>query len=68
MQEFFENVARYPRYMIALILGIFISVFQWIKPLFFKNKVTATATLGLLVGLLAFMYFTLRAMLGLSIV
>ncbi|MBV5261114.1 DUF751 family protein [Synechococcus moorigangaii CMS01] len=68
MQEFFENVLRYPRYMISLILGIFISVFEWLRPLFFKNKVTATATVGLLVGLLAFLYFTLRAMLGLSVV
>ncbi len=68
MQEFFENVARYPRYMIALILGVFISVYDWLKPIFFKNKVTATATVGLLVGVLAFFYFTLRAMLGLSIV
>lgn len=68
MQEFFENVARYPRYMISLILGIFISVFEWIKPLFFKNKFTATATFGLLFGLFAFMYFTLRAMLGLSVI
>lgn len=54
--------------MISLILGIFISVFEWLKPLFFKNKATATATIGLLVGLFAFLYFTLRAMLGLSVV
>jgi len=68
MQEFFENVARYPRYMISLILGIFISVYEWIKPLFFKNKITATATIGFLAGVFAFLYFTLRAMLGLSLV
>lgn len=68
MQEFFENVARYPRYMISLILGIFISVYEWIKPLFFKNKFTATATVGFLAGGFAFLYFTLRAMLGLSLV
>lgn len=68
MQEFLINVSRYPRYMISLILGIFISVFQWLKPLFFKNKITATASVGLLVGFFAFLYFTLRAMLGLSVV
>ena len=68
MQEFFENVARYPRYMIALILGVFISVYDWLKPIFFKNKVTTTASVGILVGIFAFFYFTLRAMLGLSVV
>ena len=68
MQEFFENVARYPRFMIALILGVFISVFDWIKPVFFKNKVTTAASVGIFTGILAFFYFTLRAMLGLSVV
>ncbi|OKH15912.1 DUF751 family protein [[Limnothrix rosea] IAM M-220] len=68
MQEFFENVARYPRYMIALILGVFISVFDWLKPVFFKNKLTTTVSVGLLAGVLAFFYFTLRAMLGFSFV
>ena len=68
MQEFLQNVARYPTYMVALILGVFISVYEWLKPVFFKNTVTTTASVGVLVGLLAFFYFTLRAMLGLSVV
>ncbi len=67
MQEFFENVLRYPRYMISLILGIFISVFEWTKPLF-RNPFSATATVGILLGGFAFLYFTLRAMLGLNAV
>ncbi len=37
MQEFFENVARYPRYLISLILGIFFALFEKLKPLF-SNK------------------------------
>ncbi|MGB2924531.1 MAG: DUF751 family protein [Limnothrix sp.] len=68
MQEFFENVARYPRYMISLILGIFISVYEWVKPLFFKNAITTTVSVGFLLSVVAFMYFTLRGMLGLSLV
>ncbi|AFY38015.1 protein of unknown function DUF751 [[Leptolyngbya] sp. PCC 7376] len=66
MQEFFQNVARYPTYMVALILGIFISVYDWLKPVFFKNKLTTTASIGFLASILAFFYFTLRAMLGLE--
>ena len=66
MQEFFQNVARYPTYMVALILGTFISVYDWLKPVFFKNKITTTASVGALMGVLAFFYFTLRAMLGLE--
>ncbi|MEY3826165.1 MAG: hypothetical protein RLZZ148_979 [Cyanobacteriota bacterium] len=63
MGDFFENVARYPRYLISLILGIFIAFFDSLKPLF-KNPVTAIALVGMLVGGMAFLVFTLRAMLG----
>ena len=66
MGEFFENVSRYPRYFITFTLGIFFSIFQWLRPLF-KNPVTAVALVGILVGGFAFIYFTLRAMLGLSV-
>jgi hypothetical protein len=64
MGDFFENVARYPRYLISLILGIFIAFFTWLSP-WFKNPVTAIALVGMLVGGMAFLVFTLRAMLGL---
>jgi hypothetical protein len=67
MQDFFENVFRYPRYLISLILGIFFALFEKVKPLF-KNPVTATAIVGILVGGFAFIALTLRAMLGLSAV
>ena len=65
MQEFFENVSRYPRYLISLILGIFISLFERIRPLFDK-PLTAIALVGILIGGFAFLVFTLRAMLGLT--
>ncbi len=65
MQEFFENVSRYPRYLISLILGIFISFFSRFKP-FLQNPVTAIALVGTLAGVFAFFFFTLKAMLGLN--
>lgn len=66
MQEFFENVSRYPRYLISFSLGIFFAFFEWLSPLL-KNRVTAVALVGALVGGFAFLYFTLRAMLGLAV-
>lgn len=66
-EGFWENVSRYPRYMISLILGIFFFLFEQIKPLL-KNPVTGFALLGLMIGGFAFLYLTLRAMLGLSTV
>ncbi|NER26284.1 MAG: DUF751 family protein [Symploca sp. SIO1C4] len=67
MGEFFDNVFRYPRYLISFSLGVFFSVFGWLKPLL-KNPVTAVALVGILVAGFLFIFFTLRAMLGLSTV
>ncbi|BAB77586.1 DUF751 family protein [Anabaena sp. FACHB-709] len=60
---FWDNVFRYPRYLITIVLGIFLNTFEPLFPLL-KRPVTLIAILGLLVGGLAFMTFTLRAMLG----
>lgn len=65
MQDFFQNVSRYPRYMISLIAGILWFFFEQLKP-FLKNPVTAIATIGFLVGSFAMLYLTLEAMLGIS--
>ena len=65
MQDFFQNVERYPRYMISLIAGIFWSFFEKLLP-FLKNPVTAIALIGFLVGTFVFLYLTLEAMLGLN--
>lgn len=62
---FWTNVLRYPRYLITIVLGILLNTFEPLFPLF-KRPVTLIAVLGLLVGGLAFLSFTLRAMLGLS--
>ncbi len=65
MGDFFNKLSRYPRFLITIIVGIFWSL---IKPLrgFAKNPVAAIATLGILVGGLMFLSFTLSAMLGLT--
>ena len=65
MQDFFQNVERYPRYMISLIAVIFWAFFEKLLP-FFKNPVTAIALIGFLVGTFVFLYLTLEAMLGLN--
>ncbi|NJL01814.1 MAG: DUF751 family protein [Spirulinaceae cyanobacterium RM2_2_10] len=65
MKEFFDNVLRYPRYFISFTLGVFFSVFQWLRPVL-KNPVAVVALLGILASGLVFVTLTLRAMLGLT--
>ncbi len=67
MQDFFDNVSRYPRYLISFTLGVFLTAFSPLRPLF-KRPTTAVATIALLVAAFAFLSFTLRAMLGLDTV
>lgn len=62
---FWENIFRYPRYFVTIILGIFLNAIAPLTPLF-KRPSTAIATVGLLVGLLVFVGLTLRAMLGIE--
>ncbi len=63
MQDFFQNVSRYPRYLISFSLGIFFALFQRIKPLF-NRPVTATALIGIIISGFFLLVFTLRGMLG----
>lgn len=64
MKEFFLNVSRYPRYFITFVLGIFYSVYEWVKPNL--NPTTWVALVGVLVTGFLFLTFTLKAMLGLT--
>ena len=61
MREFFVNVTRYPRYLIAFGLGVANSVFE---PLAARgrNPVTAVALLGAAVSGLVSLGLILRAM------
>jgi Protein of unknown function (DUF751) len=65
MQDFFQNVSRYPRYLISFSLGIFWAFFEKLAP-FLKNPVTAVALIGLGLGTFVFLYLTLEAMLGIN--
>ncbi|QSJ20250.1 DUF751 family protein [Nostoc sp. UHCC 0702] len=62
---FWDNVFRYPRYFVTVLLGVFLNTIAPLMPLL-KRPVTLIALLGLFVGSLVFLTFTLRAMLGLS--
>jgi hypothetical protein len=63
--DFFNNVGRYPSYFITIVLGIFISTFGWLAPLW-KRPTTAVALVGFLVGAVMVVVLTLKAMLGLT--
>ncbi|MBZ8182657.1 DUF751 family protein [Oscillatoria salina] len=67
MDDFWDNISRYPRYLITITLGIFFALYDRVKPLL-KQPVTATALIGVLISGFAFIFFTLRAMLGMSVV
>ncbi|MGJ3249494.1 MAG: DUF751 family protein [Elainellaceae cyanobacterium] len=66
MQDFWQNVARYPRYLISFTLGVLFAFVQPLIPLF-KRPTTAIALIGALIGTFAFITFTLKAMLGLGV-
>ncbi|MEY3736274.1 MAG: hypothetical protein RLZZ624_1333 [Cyanobacteriota bacterium] len=61
MRDFFVNVTRYPRYLIAFGLGVMASVFE---PLAARgrNPVTAVALIGALISALLSLTLVLRAM------
>lgn len=67
MKEFFQNVSRYPRYLISFTLGILYSAAQPLLPLL-QRPTTAIALIGAVVAGFIFLSFTLRAMLGLNAV
>ncbi|MBF2048758.1 MAG: DUF751 family protein [Leptolyngbya sp. IPPAS B-1204] len=67
MEEFFNNVSRYPRYLISFSLGVFLTALSPLLPLF-RRPSTAIVTVAALVAFLFFIGFTLRAMLGLDAV
>ncbi|MDZ8187127.1 MAG: DUF751 family protein [Nostoc sp. ChiSLP02] len=62
---FWDNVFRYPRYFVTVLLGVFLNTFAPLVPLL-KRPITLIALLGLFIGSLVFVTLTLRAMLGLS--
>lgn len=65
MQDLWNTVSKYPRFLIGVMLGVIFNLFAPLVPLM-KRPVTAIALIGILVGALAFLSFTLQAMLGLE--
>lgn len=65
MQDFWNNISRYPRFFVTITLGILLTLASPLFPLF-KRPSTAIATSVLIVAMFAFVAFTLRAMLGLN--
>jgi membrane protein insertase Oxa1/YidC/SpoIIIJ len=64
MQDFFQNVSRYPRYMITLIAGVFWNFIEPMLPML-RRPTTAIALIGILISSFIFLTLTLKAMLGL---
>lgn len=64
-EGFWQNVLRYIQYFFTVLLG---TAYVAIKPFFelFKRPVTAIVGITAVVGLFAFVSFTVSAMLGLS--
>jgi hypothetical protein len=65
MKNFFDNVFRYPRYFITFGLGIFLSLFEWVRPIL-QDRSTLVALIVLLSSAAVFVTLTLRGMLGLQ--
>lgn len=65
MEEFLNNISRYPRYLITFTLGVLLTFISPLLPLF-KRPSTAIATVALLISAFIFLSFTLQAMLGLN--
>ncbi|NCJ06704.1 DUF751 domain-containing protein [Synechococcales cyanobacterium C] len=63
MQDFLENISRYPRYLIALVLGVFWNFLEPLVPLL-RRPVTGIALVGGFISTMVFLSLTLRAMLG----
>ncbi len=61
MGEFFSNVARYPKYLITIILGVFTAV---LEPLVRRstNPITAISLIGALISGVITLVFVVRAM------
>ncbi|MER3432299.1 MAG: DUF751 domain-containing protein [Leptolyngbya sp. ERB_1_1] len=65
IQDLWKTIAKYPSFLVGIMLGVILNALAPLAPLL-KRPVTAIAVIGVFVGALAFLSFTLRAMLGLS--
>lgn len=67
MDGFWQNVLRYQRYFITVLLGVVWNVVEPLVPLL-RRPASAIVLVGLMLGLVTFVALTLRAMLGLEVI
>ncbi len=65
MQDLPNTVAKYPKFLIGVILGVFFNLMTPIVPLL-KNPITAIALISSLVGAFICLTFILKGMLGMA--
>ncbi|MGQ9865349.1 MAG: DUF751 domain-containing protein [Pseudanabaenaceae cyanobacterium] len=65
MNDFANNLLRYPKFLALISLGVISALLRPIYP-FFRRPVTAIAAVVVVVGTFLALVFTLRAMLGLD--
>jgi hypothetical protein len=65
MPDFWENVARFPRFFISSMIGLILTLIGPFLNLLEKPK-TASVFVGLLTVLISVLVLTLQAMLGLG--
>jgi hypothetical protein len=65
MQDLWNTISKYPKFLIGVILGVFFNLAAPIVPLL-KNPITAIALIGSLVGGFICLTFVLKGMLGLA--
>ncbi len=65
MQEFLDNISRYPRYLISVSLGIF---YNAIAPLvsLLKNPLSVIALISAVIATFIGLVFILQGMLGIA--
>jgi hypothetical protein len=65
MQDLWNTVSKYPKFLIGVILGVFFNLLSPIAPLM-KSPLTAIALIGALVGGFICLTFVMKGMLGLT--
>ena len=67
MGEFFNNVLRYPRFLISFSLGVVLTLLSPFTRMM-EDRNSAIIVVSLFISSFIFFIFTLRAMLGLTVV
>lgn len=66
MGDLWSTVSKYPRFLVGVMLGVILNGFSPLLPLL-KRPVTAIAVVTMLIAVMSFFVFTLKAMLGVEI-